>query len=104
MKKEYNKLVRDKIPEIIRNSGATSYTHIADDAEYEESLVKKLHEEVEEFLEDSSVGEAADIMEVLYAWSVLKGFDFDSIESKRIDKRNKRGGFEKRIILESTEE
>ncbi len=59
---EFNKLVRDRIPDIIKQRGGKPITHIADEKEYEEALKLKLHEEVGEFLEKPSAEEAADWM------------------------------------------
>ena len=98
----YNKLVRDKIPDIIKKHGDSCLTHIADDQEYEQSLKAKLQEEVKEFLEDLSQEEMADILEVLYAIASLKKFDKKAVEKLRQDKASKRGAFKKRIILEET--
>jgi predicted house-cleaning noncanonical NTP pyrophosphatase (MazG superfamily) len=98
----YNKLVRDKIPDIIKKHGDSCLTHIADDQEYEQSLKAKLQEEVKEFLEDISQEEMADILEVLYAFADLKKFDKQTVEKLRQDKATKRGAFKKRIILEET--
>ena len=58
---KYNKLIRDKIPEIIKKSGLKSVTHIADDKEYKQKLRAKLQEEVDEFLEESNEEELAEI-------------------------------------------
>lgn len=100
---EHNKLVRDKIPEIIEQNGDRAITHIANDEEYKKALEEKLYEEIAEFLKDSCVEEAADIMEVLEAICKLKGDDLVDVEKVRLEKADKRGRFEKRIILEKTE-
>lgn len=64
---KYDKLVRDKIPDIIRSRGETAITHIASDEEYKKRLIEKLQEEVDEFKKDNNEEELADIMEVIYA-------------------------------------
>lgn len=97
---EYDKLVRDKIPEIIKAKGKLPITHIAAAGEYGEALERKLHEEVAEFLENPSAEEAADILEVLHAICVLKNVDLSSLEAVRRKKAEERGGFGQRIILE----
>ena len=97
------KLVRDKIPEIIKNSNKTPKTHIANNDEYWKELKDKLLEEVNEFLEDNNSEELADIQEVLYAIYDFKGFSKEEIESIRSKKENERGGFKNKIILESVE-
>lgn len=100
---EYNKLVRDKIPEIIAQGGSKAVTHIADEKEFEEALYQKLGEEVKEFQEKPSAEELADILEVAYAICDWKRIDRVELESLRQKKAENRGGFEKRIILEKTE-
>ncbi|HHD80159.1 MAG TPA: phosphoribosyl-ATP pyrophosphohydrolase [Campylobacterales bacterium] len=101
---KYNKLVRDKIPEIIKNKGITPITHIASDEEYQQKLKAKLQEEVNEFLEDNSQEELADILEVIYALCNLYNFDKDKLEQLRKDKAEKRGKFKDKIILDETKE
>ncbi len=99
----YNKLVRDNIPDIIESKGEKAFIHIADDKEYESTLNAKLHEEIGEFFENPCVEELADILEVLYAIGSFKNIDLKKIEEVRLEKVDKRGSFNKRIILEKTE-
>lgn len=99
----YHKLVRDKIPEIIKSRGDVPFTHIADADEYQTALMRKLQEEVDEFLANPCPEEIADILEVLRAICVLKKIDFNSVESLRQSKAAERGGFEQGIILDKIE-
>ncbi len=93
----YNKLVRDKIPEILDKKGVSYEKRIASDVEYKVELVKKLEEEVTEFQEALSADELADVMEVVEAFKSLP--EYADVEILRIQKRGERGGFEKRFIL-----
>lgn len=93
----YNKLVRDKIPEILDAKGIPYEERVASDTEYKEELVKKLGEEVEEFLEETTAEELADVAEVLEALKTLP--EYEDVERVRLEKREARGGFEKRLIL-----
>lgn len=99
---KYNKLVRDKIPEIIKNKGEKAITHIANDSEYWQKLKEKLKEEMEEFNSDGNKEEIADILEVLYAILDFKGYSKKEIESIRSKKFKERGGFKEKIILEES--
>ena len=101
--KEYNKLVRDKIPEIMINKGCKPVTKVLSDEEYILELNKKLQEEVKEYLADGEVLELADITEVILAILKYKGVSLDEFESMRLDKVNKRGAFEDKIYLEYEE-
>ena len=101
--KVYNKLVRDKIPEIIKEDGAKPVTRILNDKEYLDALVEKLKEELAEFVEDFSVEELADIQEVLYALSDAIGKTRKELEIIRISKADKNGIFKGRIYLERVE-
>lgn len=99
---EYNKLVRDRIPEIIKRDGKELVIRTAEEQEYEEALTRKLHEEVAEFLESPSAEEAADVLEVLLAICAHKDIDTSEFEQTRQKKAEERGGFKDRIILERT--
>lgn len=98
--KIYNKLVRDKIPEIMVKNGADPVTRILNDEEYLKELNKKLQEEVQEYLTDGNVEELADIEEVLRAILDLKKVSYAEFEEIREQKVIKRGAFKKRIFLE----
>ncbi len=97
---KYNKLVRDKIPEIIKSKGAVPITHIASDTEFEQKLKAKLQEEVDEFLTDSNKEELADILEILDAFCKMYQFDKAEVEKIRGKKLEQNGSFTKKIILE----
>ncbi len=99
---KYNKLVRDKIPEIIKQKGDTPVTHIADDLEYWQKLKEKLQEEINEFNESETIEEIADIQEVIDAICNFKKFDKKEIESIKKKKAEERGAFEKKIILDES--
>ena len=93
----YNKLVRDNIPEILDRKGVSYEKRIASLDEYKTELVKKLGEEVSEFSEAGDPEELADVMEVIEALKTLA--EYSTVDSLRQEKREKRGGFDKRIIL-----
>ncbi len=93
---KYEKLVRDKIPEMLDSKNIPYEKRIADDLEYKEALITKLGEEIQEFLADKNVEELADILEVVDALKKLP--EFSDVLLVQAQKREKRGGFEKRII------
>lgn len=96
----YHKLVRDKIPEIIRNSGKDCFYSVLPEDEYLSMLDEKLNEEVAEYQESKSLEEIADILEVLRAIVLARGSTPAEVEALRTAKREERGGFERRILLE----
>ena len=96
---KYNKLVRDHIPEIIEASGKTCKTEILNDADYLQMIDAKLDEELAEYHKDQNVEELADLMEVIYAAAVARGFSIEQLEQVRAEKATKRGGFQKKILL-----
>lgn len=98
--KIYNKLVRDKIPEIIASDGKRSVIRIMDNDEYLSSLNLKLSEELKEYLGSGDIEELADIEEVIRAILDLKGVSYDAFEKIRNAKVENRGAFNKKIFLE----
>ena len=101
--KVYNKLVRDKITDIIESDGRIAKYRILDNNEYRKELNSKLQEEVKEYLDDNNVEELADIVEVIYG--ILNSMDvtIDEFEKIRIKKQEERGAFNKKIYLEEAE-
>ena len=102
MKKIYNKLVRDRIPEIIMASGAECKTEILSDERYVEMIDKKLDEELAEYHKDKSLEELADLVEVIYAATLARGYTIDELEAVRVKKATERGAFAKKILLIET--
>lgn len=100
----YNKLVRDKIPEIIEKEGKVCRYRILGEEEYRCRLDAKLDEELAEFRESHELEELADVLEVLYATARAYGVEWDRVEKIRREKAEKRGGFDRRILLESVDE
>lgn len=100
---KYNKLIRDRIPEIITSKGETPVTRILDDGEFKEMLKQKLSEEVREFLEsEDDISELADVIEVIYALADVLGVSKDELERIRVEKQKERGGFKEKIFLVET--
>jgi len=99
----YKKLVRDNIPKIIESNGENPIIRILSEQEYKEELEKKLYEEYNEVLsssKDNRIEELADMLEVMISLAELEGKNFDDIQKVRLLKKEKRGGFSKRIYLE----
>ena len=99
--KVYNKLVRDRIPEVIEKSGSTCEIEIVNGKEKEELLEKKLLEEVNEYLEDKNLEELADVMEVLFGLANELGYSEEDLLNKRKEKLQERGGFKEGILLKN---
>ena len=95
----YDKLVRDKIPEIIEKSGKQCKTEILSDEKYLEMIDKKFNEELAEYHEDQNIEELADLLEVIYAATKACGYSIEDLEKVRAKKAEKRGGFDKKILL-----
>ena len=100
----YNKLVRDKIPEIITASGKTCEIEILSDEAYLQMLDKKLDEELAEYHKDQNIEELADLLEVLYAVTKARGYSLEELYQVRDEKQKSRGGFDRKILLKSVTE
>ena len=101
----YNKLVRDKIPEEINNmDGRKANYKILNDDEYIQELDKKFFEEAHEFIEEHSVEELADLMEVIYAFMKTKNISFEDIVIAREQKNKKKGCFKDKVYLINVEQ
>lgn len=99
--KIYNKLVRDKIPEIIAGQGKSCITRTLGKCDYLIALYAKLQEEVNEYLESGDIEELADIEEVLRAILAAKNISYKRFDKIRKAKARQRGGFKKRVCLVS---
>jgi predicted house-cleaning noncanonical NTP pyrophosphatase (MazG superfamily) len=104
----YNKLVRDRIPEIIEKEGKTYRTTILNDDQFKSELQKKLKEEVQEYLDaendQESVEELADALEVIHALAESHGVSIEELDRVRNIKAKERGGFKEKIFLIEVED
>lgn len=100
--KTYNKLVRDRIPEIIEGKGSYCSVETLSERDYIKALDDKLNEELAEYQESRSLEELADLLEVMEAIVAARGYSVEELEKVRKQKREERGGFEKRIFLKET--
>lgn len=106
--KIYHKLVRDNVPEIMEKEGKKCVVKILDDAEYKQTLLRKIVEEAAEMRESNGdlqelIKEVGDVQEVLE--SIVKAFGLDAAEIERVknERKTARGSFEKKVFLESAE-
>jgi predicted house-cleaning noncanonical NTP pyrophosphatase (MazG superfamily) len=104
----YNKLVRDRIPEVSENTGKNYNTRILEDKEYIKELKKKSYVELEEYMNTTNPGEAleelADVLEIIHAIAEYHGFSIEDLENVRRSKAEKRGGFKEKIFLIDVED
>lgn len=98
--KTYNKLVRDNIPQIIESGGKRCKTRILSDSEYIQQLDAKLQEELFEYLQSGEIEELADIIEVVLALVLAKGYTLEQVDTIRKQKTLKNGAFERKLFLE----
>jgi len=99
MRKEYHKLVRDRIPEIIEAQGQLCVSRVLDPEEYLKMVDAKLDEELAEYHSEQNLEELADLMEVIYAAAEARGYSEEQLEQVRLQKKAQRGGFQKRLFL-----
>ena len=99
MTRKYNKLVRDRIPKIIKDSGRTCVTEILSDEDYLIMVDAKLDEELAEYHADQNIEELADLLEVIRACAVARGYTLEELERVRVEKATMRGEFAKKILL-----
>lgn len=97
--KVFNKLVRDFIPQIIESSGKECKTRILSDEEYLEMIDAKLDEELAEYHQDRNIEELADLLELIRAAAIARGYTPEELEAVRVEKAKLRGGFQKKIFL-----
>ncbi|MFG2006036.1 hypothetical protein ACGFNU_43490 [Spirillospora sp. NPDC048911] len=94
------KLVRDRIPEIIDGTGGTAArSRTAQDGEYESLLRVKLYEEAGEYVASGNPAELADLLEVIHALAATHGINPAELERQRAAKAEERGGFGRRLVL-----
>lgn len=105
---QYDKLVRDRIPEIIKKEGKQLTVITLEEPEYLDQLDRKLKEELAEYLASSDiqsqVEELVDILEVIYAIAEAKGVSVQELETVRRKKAEKRGAFKGRVFLRWVED
>ncbi len=101
---KYNKLVRDKIPQNIEALGKKCHYYVLNEEEYKKELDKKLLEEANEFIADHSPEEMADLIEVVEAIKKSHNLKNEEIEKIRLEKKDKKGGFEEKAYLVEVEE
>lgn len=102
--KVYQKLIRDNIPTILKQKGITVKTHIADDKEFAQKLLEKLNEEVTEYTQTQTIDEMADIFEVITTILEQKKWTIEQVIAIQQQKRQQKGAFTQKIILEETTE
>ncbi|USK60754.1 nucleoside triphosphate pyrophosphohydrolase [Peribacillus asahii] len=104
----HNKLVRDRIPEIIESAGKKFSTRILNEEEYMTELKKKSFEELQEYMEATNHSEAieelADLLEIMHALAECHGSSIEEVESVRQEKAAKRGGFKEKVFLIEVED
>jgi predicted house-cleaning noncanonical NTP pyrophosphatase (MazG superfamily) len=102
--KIYNKLVRDKIPQIIKQADKKAFFSVVTTEEFKTLLLDKLIEELAEFKDTPNEEEFADILEVIDGLSVAFNLDMEKVLTIKAEKFKECGGFNERIVLEKVME
>ncbi|MFB5282554.1 phosphoribosyl-ATP pyrophosphohydrolase [Peribacillus sp. Hz7] len=104
----HNKLVRDRIPEIIESTGKKFSTRILNEKEYITELKKKSFEELQEYMKvtnnSEAIEELADLLEIMHALAEFHGSSIEEVERVRQEKAVKRGGFKEKVFLIEVED
>lgn len=99
----YNKLIRDKILDVLIEKKLEYSSRVLDEKEYEMAIKAKFHEEISEFekaeTSEEIISELADILELIHAAVQLQNTSFEQLEEIRKQKKNSRGGFDKKLFL-----
>lgn len=104
MKRAYNKLVRDKMPQLIKESGRESTSRILNEKEYFDALLDKVIEEIEEYRVSREEEELADVYEVLDCLVQLKEYEPMHLDYLQLIRREARGSYKDRILLVDVED
>ena len=99
MEENNSKVIRNRIPEIIRLSGRKCVINELSDFSFLPELEKKLKEELKEYLESKKLEELADLLEIIYRIAELRGSSKDDLDALRLRKKEEKGGFEKNLFL-----
>ena len=104
MSREYDKLVRDRIPEVVRENDERPVTHRVDGEAYRDRLADKLVEEAAEYAESRDAEELGDVLDVVAAIREARDVDAEELDELRAEKTAERGGFADGVVLERVEE
>ena len=107
-RKNYNKLIRDKIPEIIKKNGAIPKISELNDEKFRIALKEKLLEEAQELAEaktgDEILNELSDVMQLIESIALNNNLSVSEVEKQKEKKKQECGGFEKKLFLEYVDE
>lgn len=96
---QHNKLIRDRIPAIIEQSGKTCKVKVLNQGDYLKALKNKLGEELAEYRSSGDPSELADLLEVIYTIARAEGLEVEELEAMRANKCRERGSFDQRLLL-----
>ena len=107
-RKTYNKLIRDKIPEIIKKDNAVPKISELNDKEFKIALKEKLVEEAKELLvaktDEEILNELSDVLQLIESIALNNNLSITQVEKQKEKKKQERGGFDKKLFLEYVDE